>query len=256
LRDKHFSYREQTAHAEKPEATEPISATGPNSVLYQQLGKPVAPPANLDAAYTKEGLIQGMQTAAQNAGISLVKLEIDDSEFPYLVGVVIATQEDMEKFKEQIRKMAAYHFAGGMGGTTYVMNLVPSRAFPPGIGDRIYLRMIPREGILYDALRAEKPAESEPISSTRSNKILYKYLGNPVAPPADLEDAYTKEGLTQGMQTAAQNAGISLEKLEIDDSEFPYLVGAVFANSRNNSKECRLTLFPEGWTMTRCTRSM
>ena len=36
----------------------------------------------MDAAYTKEGLTRAMQAAAQAAGISLVKLEIDDSGIP------------------------------------------------------------------------------------------------------------------------------------------------------------------------------
>src|SRR5664279_4100042 len=62
--------------------------TGPNKVLYEYLGDPVAPPADMDAAYTKEGLIKAVQTAAGNAGITLKRIEIDDSEYPFLVGVI------------------------------------------------------------------------------------------------------------------------------------------------------------------------
>ena len=89
LREKHFSYRDSASRPEKPDVRESVSFTGPNQVLFNYLGNPVAPPANLDAAYTKEGLTHAMQVAAQNAGISLVKIEIDDSEFPFLVGVVL-----------------------------------------------------------------------------------------------------------------------------------------------------------------------
>jgi len=153
LRDKHWSYRQEASRSEKPEANEPISSAGPNEILYEYLGNPVAPPANLDAAYTREGLTQGMQTAAQNAGISLVKLEIDDSEFPCLVGVVVANRGDLQKLKEQIRKVAAFNYTGGVGGdTSYAMNLVPYTAFPWKARQWIDHRMMLREEILSDKI--------------------------------------------------------------------------------------------------------
>jgi len=75
-------------------------ATGPNQVMFDYLGNPVAPPANTDVAYTKEGLASAMQDAAQAANITLTKVEIDDSEFPFLVGVVCAGKGDMAKLKD------------------------------------------------------------------------------------------------------------------------------------------------------------
>lgn len=124
---------------------------GPNQALFDYLGNPVTPPANMDAAYTKEGLASAVQDAAQSANISLTKVEIDDSEFPPLVGVVCANKGDMEKLKEQIRKLTAYKYGGGVGGDTrMVMNLVPSSAFPKSAGDQIYHRMMLREAVFYD----------------------------------------------------------------------------------------------------------
>ena len=35
----------------------PGAASGPNQILLEYLGNPVEPPANMDARYTKEGLI-------------------------------------------------------------------------------------------------------------------------------------------------------------------------------------------------------
>ena len=129
------------------------SATnGPNKVLYDYLGDPVAPPANMDAAYTKEGLTHAMQDAAKAAGITLTKLEIDDSEFPFLVGVICANQQDMEKLKEQIRKMPAYNYTGGVGGghsASYAMNLVPYTAYLADARQRIEHRLSLREEIFY-----------------------------------------------------------------------------------------------------------
>ena len=128
-------------------------ATGPNQVLIDYLGNPVAPPANMDAAYTKEGLTSAMQEAAQAANITLTTVAVDDSEFPFLVGVVSANKGDVEKLKEQIRKMTAYNYAGGIGSDTrMVMNLVPYSAFPTDASQRIQHRMMLREAILSDKI--------------------------------------------------------------------------------------------------------
>jgi hypothetical protein len=154
LRDKHFSYTNPGIQMKEHTVPhEEVSFTGPNKVLFDYLGNPVAPPLSIDPAYTKEGLTLATKTAAQNAGISLVALEIDDSEFPFLVGVVFADPGDKEKFKEQIGKVAAYAFSGGVGGeTSYAMNLVPYKAFPRDSGQRIYRRMMLREAVLYDKI--------------------------------------------------------------------------------------------------------
>jgi hypothetical protein len=132
-------------------------ATGPNQVLFDYLGDPVSPPAKMDAAYTKQGLISAMQDAAQAANITLTKVEVDDSEFPFLVGVVCANRGDLEKLKEQIRKMTTYNYTGGVGGDTrMVMNLVPYSAFPTDASQRIYHRMMLREAILSDKINGHQ----------------------------------------------------------------------------------------------------
>jgi hypothetical protein len=128
-------------------------ATGPNQVLFDYLGNPVAPPANMDAAYTKGGLTSAVQEAAQAANITLTKVEVDDSEFPFLVGVVSANKGDVEKLKEQIRKLATYNYSGSVGGDTkMVMNLVPYSAFPRDAHERIQHRMMLREALFYDKI--------------------------------------------------------------------------------------------------------
>ena len=109
-------------------------------------------PAGMDAAYTKQGLTSAMQDAAQTANVKLTRVVVDDSEFPFLVGVVCADKGDMEKLKDQIRKIAVYNYTGGVGdGTTMVMNLVPHSAFPAD-AQRIYHRAMLREAMLYDSI--------------------------------------------------------------------------------------------------------
>jgi hypothetical protein len=132
-------------------------AAGPNQILFDYLGNPVSPPANMDAAFTKEGLTSAVQDAAQAANISLTKVVVDDSEFPFLVGVVCENKGDMEKLKEQIRKNAVYNYSGGVGGDgRMVMNLVPHSAFPTDAGQRIYRRMMLREEVLSDQIRGHQ----------------------------------------------------------------------------------------------------
>ncbi len=138
-------------------ARETTSLAGPNEVLYNSLGDPVAPPTNMAAAYTKEGLTSAMQAAARAASISLTKLEIDDSEFPFLVGVICATRDDMEKLKQEIRKMPDYNYTGGTGGNnSYAMNLVHYRAFPNGAAERIKRRLSLREQILFERMHGHQ----------------------------------------------------------------------------------------------------
>jgi hypothetical protein len=109
------------------------------------------------AAYTREGLTSAMRAAARTAGISLTKLEIDDSEFPPLVGVICANRDDMEKLKQEIRKMPDYNYTGGVGGdNSSAMNLVHSRAFPDGAAERIHRRMSLRAQILFGRMHGHQ----------------------------------------------------------------------------------------------------
>ena len=161
LKHKGWSYLD--THARSPDYTtaasptgEPVSLAGPNRTLLEYLGDPVEPPADMDTAYTKDGLTQALQTAAQNAGISLKRIVIDDSEYPFLVGVE-CNAGDYPKLKEQLRKMPAYDYGGGVSSDTLAaINLVPYRVFPSESSKRINHRTMLREAVLYDRM-ARKP---------------------------------------------------------------------------------------------------
>jgi hypothetical protein len=60
-----------------------------------------------------------------------------------------------------------------------------------------------------------------------ANQALYDYLGDPVPTPPGLDARYTTEGLSNAVQLAASNAGLSLTHLVIDDSEFPGMIAIV-----------------------------
>jgi hypothetical protein len=130
----------------------PVSLTGPNQALLEYLGDPVEPPADMNVAYTKDGLIKAIQTAAQNAGISVKRVEVDDSEYPFLLGI-ICQEGDYRKLTDQLRKMEAYEYNGCISSSTHsAMNLVPHRAFPRAVIQQINHRTGLREQVLFDKL--------------------------------------------------------------------------------------------------------
>jgi hypothetical protein len=162
LRHKGWSYLDTHAHSSDHTTAgsstgAPASLTGPNQTLLEYLGDPVEPPADMDPAYSKDGLIKAIQTAAQKAGITVKRVEIDDSEFPFLVGV-ICMEGDYPNLSDQLRKMDGYEYAGSVGGRTHTaMNVVPYRVFPPALGERIGHRTGLRMQVLQNKLTRLEP---------------------------------------------------------------------------------------------------
>lgn len=139
------------------------STSGPNQVLFEYLENPVEPPANMDARYTKEGLINAIQLAARNAGITVKKVIVDDSEFPFLMGVICAGS-DAAKLKAEIKKMDGYGYSGSIGSdrnsdgsdTCNVFCIVPYSAYPPGTEHQIGHRLMLREQVFYDKINGRE----------------------------------------------------------------------------------------------------
>jgi hypothetical protein len=158
LKNKGWSYLDR--HTTSPDFTTkgastgpPGSLNGPNQAMYEYLGDPVEPPADMDTAYSKDGLIKTIQAAAQKAGISVKRVEIEDSEFPFLVGL-ICQKGDFAKLTEQLRKMAAYEYHGCISSSTHsAFNMVPYRAFPPRATERIGHRTGLRNQMFFDRLQ-------------------------------------------------------------------------------------------------------
>jgi hypothetical protein len=156
LRNKQFSFGDNASRSAGVPVEAPIAVAGPNQVLFEYLGNAVEPPANLDSAYTREGLINAVRAAGQSAGVSLKKIEIDDSEFPFLVGLV-CEEEDFPKLKAQLKKMDGYEFSGSVGShTQYAINIVPWRVFPAESSQRISHRLTLRQQVFFDRFTAQK----------------------------------------------------------------------------------------------------
>lgn len=126
-----------------------------NQLMLNYLGNPVPAPADLNAAYTKEGLIQATQLAAQKAGITLKNIQIDDSEFPFVVGVV-CEGGGYDKLIDQLKKMDGYGYGGSTSSDTCgAFSITPSAAFPSGTFDQIHRRLMVRESMFYNQINAQ-----------------------------------------------------------------------------------------------------
>lgn len=134
-----------------------VSTTGPNAVLLEYLGEPVPVPADMDAAYTKEGLTKAVEKAAVAAGVTLKHIEIDTSEFPFLIGLV-AEQGVLSNLMENFRKMSpTYGYSGSVSSNDVAaLNIVPYEAFPPAASQRISRRMNIRSQVLFDKLLSQR----------------------------------------------------------------------------------------------------
>jgi hypothetical protein len=123
--------------------------TDANRALLEYLGEPVEPPADLAPEYTKEAMIQAIQAAASEAGVTLKRVEVEDSEFPFLLGV--SHEGDFEKVKANLKKTGVYDYPGSVGShDSNAFTIVPYRAFPHGMAERINHRLMLREQVFYD----------------------------------------------------------------------------------------------------------
>ena len=68
------------------------------------------------------------------------------------------------------------------------------------------------------------PPYSTINNGSSPNARLYRYLGDPVVPPPSLDPAYSPTGLREAMVLAAKKAGMKLNVLSVDQSEFPFLI--------------------------------
>jgi len=135
----------------RSKSTQAASGQGADQ-LAQYLGSAIQPPANLDPAYTKGGLMDALQLAARNAGIDIKKLRVDDSEFPCLLGVVTAPG-DWAKLKDQLKKLNGYQYYGAVGSDTFnAFNMTPWGVVPPSLAQDVLRRTNLRMQLLADQL--------------------------------------------------------------------------------------------------------
>lgn len=88
------------------------------------------------------------------------------------------------------------------------------------VGESASLPSAPAAG---PVVQAPKGLPASPAVST-ANQAIGNYLGEPVAPPANLDPKYTSVGMTEAFLAWCAARGIKVQKLAVDTSEFPFLV--------------------------------
>jgi RNA polymerase sigma factor (sigma-70 family) len=130
-----------------------VAPDAPSDALMAFLGEAVPPPPDMNPAYSKEGLLGAVQQAAQLAGVSVKKLEIETSEFPFLLGVVCDTEEDFSKLKAQFKDMPNYQYRGGTGSHgSCAFTIIPHQGYPSDSAQRIGRRTMLRTQVFHDQL--------------------------------------------------------------------------------------------------------
>ena len=118
------------------------------------LGEPVQPPPDVNPAYSQQGIMNAVQQAAQLAGISLKKLEIETSEFPYLAAVAWESEADYQKFKAQFKNMPDYEYGGGTGSYELcAFTITPYRSLSPEMIQRVSRRLMLRCQMFRDQVK-------------------------------------------------------------------------------------------------------
>ncbi len=129
-----------------------VSVEGANAILLDYLGNPVATPPNLDPAYSAAGLREAMTAAAKAAGVSVRRVEVDESEFPFMI-YATGNDADFARLKTQFGKMKNYAYYGSVGGIEgHTFTLVPSTVWPAEAHERIFRRASLRMQVFYSSM--------------------------------------------------------------------------------------------------------
>jgi hypothetical protein len=134
-----------------PEVSKVVSG---NSAIAAYLGAPVPVPVGLDHKYSPEEVSAVFRDLAETLGIKIDKLDVDTTEFPFVIhGRVDSTAgaSFFKKIESELRALPGYTYGGSVtgdtrdGSTYFALNITPSSAYPPGqaeaIGRRLTLRL-------------------------------------------------------------------------------------------------------------------
>jgi len=87
---------------------------------------------------------------------------------------------------------------------------------------------------------ANKPVEKSAADrndaitlSDPANHAIMAYLGDPVSPPAGLDARYSPTNLLAAFTALSEKQGLRIERVALDDSEFPFLVYGVLAGKHD-----------------------
>ncbi len=130
-----------------------------NFAIMAYLGEPVPAPAGLDPRYSPAGLKAAFADLGKRLGLTVKRLEVDDSEFPFVIYGLLAGQCDYHALADGVRQMSGYSYGGsvsgdtGEGGTYFSLSIIPDKLFPAGRIMDCSKRLMIRLQMLADTMR-------------------------------------------------------------------------------------------------------
>jgi hypothetical protein len=137
-----------------------------NFAIMAYLGEPVPAPAGLDPRYSPAGLRSAFADLGQRLRLTVDRLEVDDSEFPFAIYGLIAGRCDYHALADGVNAMDGYAYGGSVtgdtreGATYFAISITPDRLFPQGRVMDCSRRLMVRLQMLADIMRsgATRPA--------------------------------------------------------------------------------------------------
>ena len=130
-----------------------------NRAIMAYLGDAVSPPAGLDAKYSPTNLLAAFTALSMKQGLRIVRVAVDDSEFPFLVYGLVAGKHDFRELETGLRQMKDYDYGGSVvgstdkGGTYFSLNMIPCGQYPSGQAAACNRRLMVRLQMLADSVR-------------------------------------------------------------------------------------------------------
>lgn len=114
------------------------TAGGPRSLVEGVvLGPPVALPPGVDPKYAAEALKTAFAAAVEKAGLDIVELAVDESEFPFLLYGAIGSRGGVLDLKAIMARMPGYRYVGSvtsrnLGYVAFALDVTPGEQYPAG----------------------------------------------------------------------------------------------------------------------------
>lgn len=97
---------------------------------------PVPPPAEIDPRYTPAALTEAFRILCQRLGVRIVRLSVDQSEYPFLVHGVLDSHRTHHEIRDALKTMRGYVYIGSATSlekdntTCFALSMTPATEYP------------------------------------------------------------------------------------------------------------------------------